>query len=298
MMAREIRGVANAALTVVLLVSAVGCNGCGGRQRAGRDGGEDTSHDDRTLDVRGLDLSELTRDEKRVFFTVVDEELDPCGAPRSLATSLERGDCRRAPWAAKFVARLVQMDMSADEIGDLYVRRYGAQGIRRLELGSSPVKGGEMAVVTIVEFADFECPHCGLSAPVLDELVRRYEGKVRLVFKHYPIERHTFAVGAARAATAAHLQGKFWEMHHILFNHQNALAREDLFRYAEQIGLDMARFTRDFESPEVAQSVQADHQAGEAAGVDGTPTFFVNGRMIDGGPEELPAVIDEELDAR
>lgn len=296
-MSREVRGVANVAMFLVLLVSSVGCNGCGSRQGSRQDAG-DARDDHRTLNIRGLDLSSLTRDEKRVFFTVVDDELDPCGAPRSLAASIERGDCRRAPWAAKFVARLVQMDLSAEEIGDLYVRRYGAQGIRRIELGSSPVKGGEMAPVTIVEFADFECPHCGLAAPVLDELVRRYEGKVRLVFKHYPIERHTHAIEAAKAATAAHLQGKFWEMHHVLFTHQEALNREDLFRYAEQLGLDMARFGRDFESPEVAQTVQAEHQAGEAAGVDGTPTFFVNGRMVDGGPEELPAVIDEELDTR
>ena len=296
-MARDVRGAANLALFVALLLSSVGCNGCGSRRGGGEDAAGTRSRD-RLEDVPGVELGDLTRDERKVFVDVANDELDPCGAPRSLARSLQRGECRRASWAAKFVLRLVQMDLSAEEIGDLYVRRYGAQAVHRIELGSSPVKGGEMAPVTIVEFADFQCPHCGQSAPVLDEIVRRYEGKVRLVFKHYPIDRHQSAVLAARAATAAHLQGKFWEMHHQLFTHQEALEREDLFRYAEQLGLDMERFRRDFESPEVARSVQAEHQVGNDAGVEGTPTFFVNGRMVDGGVEELGSFIDEELDAR
>lgn len=285
------------ALFVALLLSSVGCNGCGSQRARGDDASRANTRD-RVDEVPGVALGDLTRDEKQVFIDVVNDELDPCGSPRSLARALVRGDCRRASWAAKFVLRLVQMDLSPEEIGDLYVRRYGAQAVHRMEVGSSPITGGAAAPVTIIEFADFECPHCALSVPVLDELVRRYEGKVRLVFKHFPIERHEHAEAAARAATAAQRQGKFWEMHHLLFAHQEALAREDLFRYAEQLGLDMAQFGRDFESPEVAQSVQADHRLAEEAGVDGTPTYFINGRMIDAGVEELPAIIDEELDAR
>lgn len=284
------------AVPMLVLLSLVGCGGCGGSGRSRQPTADVRETEAAIADVPGVDLSELTRDEKRVFREVVNEELDPCGSPRTLAASLAAGNCRRSPFAARFVVSLVVQDMSAEEIGDAYVRRYGAQAVQRIDLGSSPVTGGEMARVTVVEFADFECPYCGQSASALEELLRHYEGKVRLVFKNFPLTAHHHSMPAALAAMAAHRQGKFWQMQERLFANQSSLEREDLFRFAEQIGLDMERFRRDFESEAVAQAVQADRQQGDALELSGTPTFFVNGRRVEGGLEELTPMIDEELE--
>lgn len=284
------------AIPVLVLLSLVGCGGCGGSGRSRQPTADARESEPMAAEVPGVDLSQLTRDEKRVLFEVVNEELDPCGSPRSLGASLQAGNCPRSPFAVRFVMGLVEEDMSADEIGDAYVRRYGAQAVQRVDLGTSPVAGGEMARVTVVEFADFECPYCGQSAPALKELVRHYDGRVRLVFKNFPLSGHEHSLPAALAAMAAHQQGKFWQMNERLFANQSSLEREDLFRFAEQIGLDMERFRRDFESEAVAQAVQADRQQGEALGLSGTPTFFVNGRRVEGGIEELSPLIDEELE--
>ena len=139
------------------------------------------------------------------------------------------------------------------------------------------VRGPVDAPVTILEYGDYECPHCGLAAPVVTQLLERFDGRLRFVFRHLPLtDVHPNAALAAEAAEAAGAQGRFWEMHDLLFDRQDALDPHDLARYAAELGLDVAAFERDLESGRHGPRVVQDVNSAEEAGVAGTPTFFVN----------------------
>jgi protein-disulfide isomerase len=143
--------------------------------------------------------------------------------------------------------------------------------------------GPESAPVVLVEYGDFECPHCGAAAPIVDSVVSRLGSRIRFVYRHFPLtQAHPHAGTAAEAAEAAGAQGRFWEMHHMLFAHQNALDDPQLVLYAETIGLDAARFLQELLSHVHAPKVQADFKSGLRSGVNGTPTFFINGVRYDG----------------
>jgi protein-disulfide isomerase len=182
------------------------------------------------------------------------------------------------------------------EIEEHYDLRFGRDTAVEAESEGFPMRGSPMAPVTIVEFSDFECPYCGRAHPVLTELLREFEGQVKVVFRNYPLSGHPRALPAARAAVAAGQQGKFWEMADLLFEHQRALEDEDLVRYAEQLNLDMERFQVDLHSPATQEAVERDREAGRRLGVEGTPTFFINGRRFREAPTSLPAYVREELD--
>jgi protein-disulfide isomerase len=137
------------------------------------------------------------------------------------------------------------------------------------------------APVTIVEWADFECPHCRHAAPLFEKVVESHPGKVRLVYKFYPLQAHVHGESAARATVAAMKQGKFWEMHHILFEHQEALEPRDIEKYAKEIGLDFAKWKADWESEATADRVSRDRKQGDLVAVTGTPTVYINGREYD-----------------
>jgi Na+/H+ antiporter NhaA len=141
------------------------------------------------------------------------------------------------------------------------------------------VRGPEDARVTLVEYGDFECPHCGQAEPVVRQLLQRFGGDLRFVFRHLPlVDVHEHAELAGEAAEAAGAQGKFWEMHDMLFAHQDALGIEDLSEDARRIGLDLEQFSADLESRRFALRVARDIESADASRVAGTPTFFINGR--------------------
>jgi protein-disulfide isomerase len=143
--------------------------------------------------------------------------------------------------------------------------------------------GPDAAPVTLVEYGDFECPHCGRGYPLI-EGIRRYMGdKLRFVFRHFPLaEAHPHAQHAAEASEAAAAQGKFWEMHKMLFEHQDALEDEDLLTYAAQIGCDVRRASNELADGIYTKKVRGDFRGGVRSGVNGTPTFFINGTRFDG----------------
>jgi formate-nitrite transporter family protein len=137
--------------------------------------------------------------------------------------------------------------------------------------------------VELVEFADFQCPYCRDALPSLQRVLARLDGRVRLRFRHFPIERkHPRAVRTAEAAEAAAAQGAFWPMHDLLFAHHKEVEDEDLVRYAGELGLDVARFESDLRSGRMAEPVQADREEGVALGVSGTPAFFIEGERYNG----------------
>ena len=161
-----------------------------------------------------------------------------------------------------------------------------------------PVRGPADAPVTIVAYSDFQCPFCGRAEATVQEVWSHYPGKIRLVFRHFPLPFHEHARPAAAAAVCAAEQGKFWPMHDALFAHQRALGDADVLGYAAAIaGLDVDAFKGCLASPRPKAIIDADVAAGEALGVNGTPAFFINGVELSGA-QPFPrwqAIIDEEL---
>jgi protein-disulfide isomerase len=136
--------------------------------------------------------------------------------------------------------------------------------------------------VTIVEYGDFECPNCKQAVPAVKLLLERFAGRVRLVFRHYPLEDvHPHALHAAQAAEAAGGQGKFWQMHDVLFENQRHLKLPQLHSYAERLELDMARYAGEMDDDVYLQRIREHIDGGVKSGVRATPTFFINGRLHD-----------------
>lgn len=148
------------------------------------------------------------------------------------------------------------------------------------------VKGAEDAKVVVIEYGDFQCPYCGAVHPVIKEVLPKYEDKVKFVFRHFPITSiHPNALVAHKAAEAAGKQDKFWEMHDKLYENQSAWSSSNdaisVFNgYAKEIGLDVKKFEKDFDSESVLKTINGAKAAGSAAGVESTPTIFVNGEKI------------------
>ena len=159
-------------------------------------------------------------------------------------------------------------------------------------------KGPDNAPVTIVMFSEFECPFCSKAEPTLDQLMKDYDGKIRIIFKHKPLPFHKNAALAAEAALAAGEQGKFWEMHDILFKNQKALQRDNLSLYAQQLGLDLDKFSQALDTNKFKAAVDKDIKDAEAIGVTGTPTFVINGTVVVGAVpiDRFKTVIDKALE--
>jgi protein-disulfide isomerase len=145
------------------------------------------------------------------------------------------------------------------------------------------IRGPDEAAVTLLEYGDFECPYCGQAEPIVRELLQSYGADLRYVFRHLPLaDVHPNAQMAAEAAEAAAAQGKFWEMHDALLEHQDALNPPALRRYAEDLGIDTDRFWEDVRTREYAPHIAEDVRTADESGVAGTPTFFINGRRHSG----------------
>jgi protein-disulfide isomerase len=146
------------------------------------------------------------------------------------------------------------------------------------------------APFTLVEYGDFECPYCGRAFPVVKSVQRRLGDQLLFVYRHFPLgEMHPHAESAAEMAEAAGTRGLFWEMHDLLFRNQQALTNHDLVGYATQLGIDPSWAEHELLSHTFAGRVHDDFMNGVRSGVNGTPTFFVNGFRFDGGAEELLA---------
>jgi protein-disulfide isomerase len=143
--------------------------------------------------------------------------------------------------------------------------------------------GPENAKVTIIEYSDFECPFCSRAKPTIDQILEKYPDDVKVIFKHMPLTQlHPYAQKAAEAAECAADQGKFWEMHDMLFDNQDNLYTTSLKEYAKDLGLDTEQFNACLDSGAMKARIDKDAQEAQSAGVRGTPAFFVNGRLISG----------------
>ena len=173
----------------------------------------------------------------------------------------------------------------------------GTVSIDKLNLSRAPVRGPEQAPVTIIEFSDLQCPFCARVTPTLRELMKQYPDQVRWVFKSFPLGFHADSPLAHAAALAAERQGKFWEMHDLIFANQRNLKRDNLLTEARSLNLDMDRFTSDLDSADVKQQLETDKKEGEGLGVNGTPAFFINGKSFSGAMpmEQFQAAINNAL---
>jgi len=175
----------------------------------------------------------------------------------------------------------------------------GSAGSRlAVDAGNAPSQGPALAPVTVVEFGDFECPYCGQEEPVVTQMLSDYAGRIRFVFKEFPLSSiHPDAELAAEAALAANAQGQFWPYHNMLYANQSALARSNLDAYASTLGLDMTAFDAALDEGTYEAAVAADVAQGRSLGVTGTPTFFVNGIAVVGAApySQLQTVIDQQI---
>jgi predicted DsbA family dithiol-disulfide isomerase len=231
----------------------------------------------------------VSDDEVRATWARAAPRLPDIGEPQGLARTrallnqrainLRKGEYVRAlaeRWGAKLLLDPV---------------RVGLAGMRGLSVGPAE------APITVAEFADFTCPHCARGNPGLKKLLEAYPGKVRLVAYDLPLPSRPEAPKAAEAARCAHEQGRYWEMRDTLFAHQEALATQDLKRYAREVGLNGGDFDQCLDSSRHAADWDAVRATAAAHGATGTPTYFVNGRPVFGAVpfEYFSVLVEEEL---
>jgi protein-disulfide isomerase len=168
-----------------------------------------------------------------------------------------------------------------------------------VDAGTSPAKGPADAPIELIEFADFECPYCQAASPTIKRVLDTYGNRVRFVYRNFPLASHPNAIPAAEAAQCANEQGQFWAYHDRLFGSPGNLSSADLRSTAQQLGLDVARFNSCVEEHRYRSVVETDVKAGTTAGVNGTPAFFINGRLLSGAQpyDAFKNVIDEELES-
>lgn len=278
-------GIKALAFGIVGLLSVSGISGSTCGKSTAEDATKEKPAPAVTLD--GVDISGLTPREQKDWGQYVSEFLSPCrSVPVPISQCVqEKRDCAKCLPAAKYVLRGVKDGMSREQIEKSYKGRFDPDKVKNVPIDGSPVKGPANAPITIVEFADFECPHCAEVAPMLDKVLEQNKNNVRMVFKFYPLPSHPHADIAARAAVAAMNQGKFWEMHHALFTNQRHLEQTDLDSYAKGLGMEVSRFHADIQASATAERIAKDKKLGEDLLIGGTPTIYINGRQFDGHQE-------------
>ena len=251
----------------------------------------------------GVDLSDLPKASRDAALAVMRGESCTCGCDMKIAECRigdpSCGDSRRL---ANFVAKEASSGKALSVIR-ASLKKFAAEPPPVLEqpvklsIEGDPVRGPANAPVTLVEFSDFQCPFCAHAVSEVGQILKKYPKDVRLVFKQFPLDSHAQAAFAAEAALAAQAQGKFWEMHDKMYANFRQINRDRILVWAKETGLDTKRFTSELDSHKYASRVQSEERQGEDAGVDGTPTFFLNGKKYNGLFEAsaLAPLIDKEL---
>jgi len=263
------------------------------------DSADPSTATEQDVELPGVDTSQFTPRERHEFSQFVRELPAPCKdvAVPVAQCLLERRACAVCLPAAQAIAKAVREGMSGSQVEDLYKERFDESTARNIPLAGSPWRGPEDARVVVVEFADFECPFCQKIAPELEAVWEKRRDKVRFVYKYMPLPMHPHGEIAARAAIAAQMQGKFWEMEKLLFANGQHLEPPDLEKYASSIGLDLQKFRADMQSPEAKARLDADRKLGDDLHIKGTPTIFIDGREYD-SKVDIAEWLDQEIAAR
>lgn len=247
--------------------------------------------------IPGVDVSKLDEAKAKRFYGLASTLPSPCGKAHSLRTSItEDTSCKRASFAARYVIEMLADEASDSDAKEFYELHYKAEPERKtFNLAGAPYSGAPDAPVKLVEFFDYGCPTCKQYLPMLKEALAPFPDQAVLFYKQFPLPSHVNSKGAAQAALAAHEQGKFQQMHELLFVRAPNHTKPELTSYAKTIGLDMARFEASYVA--ARSKVEADVAEGNAAGVSGTPTLYINGVEYKGPhhPKYMSMWIEEEL---
>jgi protein-disulfide isomerase len=243
----------------------------------------------------GVDLSGLEPAQRQAVAEWSQAAFSYCGAPRTVSTSLRQGSgCAHAPRMAQLAVRLAGMGLEKEKLSRAVTDYYASFDERkraRLDVDHfGPPLGDPRAPVAVVEFSDFTCPFCQRFRPTLEKFVADRPGRVRLHFKPYAIESHANSLEAASAAEWARDRGAFWKMHDTLFDNPFVADPESLVGFARELGLDAGDLAAALKSERLAPRVRASMAEAKAAGIAGTPTLFVNGRMLRAGEFTEPAL--------
>jgi protein-disulfide isomerase len=256
-------------------------------------------------DLPNVDLSGLSPAQKKVALEALREYPCLCGCGLKIAECRVKDTaCGDSRAFAAIVVKAVKEGKDPEEAlrdSDRAKLRAAASRVLgdpvTIPIQGAPAKGPAGARITVVEFSDFECPYCSAAAAKVETVLKAYPNDVRLVYKQFPLPSHPHARMAAAAALAAQAQGKFWPMHDKLFGRKAPLTPDSISAMAVEIGLDMARFRADMQSAQILKTIDQDVADGELLIVDGTPTFFINGKKYNGALEMLvlKPILDAEL---
>ena len=240
----------------------------------------------------GTGVEQLAEGAQRALGQLMSEGPCPCDPKQTLLQCIQGQSCPAATSLAAFGVKKYQEGLGTDQVAEAIINKFVEEFTPPVEfdLSKTPYKGDDKALITIVEFADFECPHCALMADMMKDLIKRRPGLVKVYFKQFPLPFHKLAPLASRATLAAHKQGSFWPMHDLIFSQQGKLSETSFVEFAEQLGLNMMLFRGDFSSDEVVKQVEAEHAEGVKAGLQGTPTLYFNGKMYR-GEQTIEAII-------
>jgi len=251
--------------------------------------------------VVGADHTKLNEAQKERVGALLNAVQNTWDCTGTIAKCLADGD-RTAARQAGYTVRMVLKGKKDDFIKDGIAKRkesaHPDEILTIKNLDQRPFVGGSGAKVALVEYACFQCPYCAHLAPKLKKIKQSFGDKVAHYYKFYPVRSHEHGVPAALAGWAAYKQGKFWQLYDKMYANRENLEQQQLAGYAQQVGLDMAKFEADIASPEAMKVIEADKLEGMRNGVEGTPTFFVNGKLYLGANDitEILDRLDEELD--
>ncbi|MEZ4368510.1 MAG: thioredoxin domain-containing protein [Kofleriaceae bacterium] len=236
-----------------------------------------------TTPLPGVDVSGLSAKQQDTFYRLAASLTSPCGKAHSLRTSIATDTaCKRAPFAGRYVAALLEDEAPEKDVRELYASKYKPDAPpETFKLDGAPHHGPTDAPVQLVEFFDYGCPVCVQFHPELEAAIEKSDGAAVVYFKMFPlVSRHPDSMSAAQAAVAAAAQGKFDAMHKRLFERSPAHGKDAVVGYARELGLDLPTFEADYAAAE--PKVRLDMAEGEAHQVNGTPTVFFAGRRYEG----------------
>jgi len=250
----------------------------------------------------GVDMTGLTPAQKATVLKILREQGCTCGCNMKMAQCrVEDPGCSYSRGLAKvIVGAIKEGKKESDALNAAALSKFTPKLLDSpvsIPTAGAPATGPPDARVTLVEFSDFQCPYCAKAMSQLDAVLKAYPNQVKLIFKQYPLDSHPQASISAASALAAHWQGKFWEMHNALFANRTKLSRKTILDLATGLGLDMQRFTKDLDSPEVKKAVARDVEDGDKAGVEATPTVFIDGQRYNGSlaMDAVKPLIEAEL---
>ena len=250
----------------------------------------------------GVDLTGLTPAQKNIALSVMRSEACGCGCGMAIAQCrINDPRCAISMRWSNLVVKSASAGKSAEAIRAEIAKLANEpppllEPSVRLNTDGDPVRGNPAAKITVVEFSDFQCPYCAKAVEQVKAVLAKYPN-VKLVFKQFPLESHSQAALAAEASLAAQAQGKFWELHDKMYENFRSISRARIEVWARELGLDMQRFDKDLDTHVYAKRVAAEERQGEAADVEGTPTFFIDGARLNAGFDvaTVSPILDKKL---